>query len=242
MPESNSHSTARVAAIMPAAGSGTRFGGEHNKLFAMILGQPIWWRSFQQLASTPQISTVVIPINESDRPIFERDLESRQDILGISNCDIQLVRGGSERNESVVCGLNAIPDSDAFDLIAIHDAARPLVCPQDIESVINEASTSGAAILATPITGTVKRESQDRCETIDRRELWVAQTPQVFQVDLIRRAHARHRGRAATDDAQLVERMGHPVSLVRGRTDNLKITHPEDIFVAEAILAQKSQT
>ena len=126
--------------------------------------------------------------------------------------------------------------------MAIHDAARPLVRPADLAAVFAAAGQTGAAMLATPVPGTLKegRLEGGGCLTVDRRELWLALTPQVFRVGLLKQAYGKHNGRPATDDAQLVERMGHDVTIVQGSADNLKVTYPEDLHVAEAILAMQA--
>jgi 2-C-methyl-D-erythritol 4-phosphate cytidylyltransferase len=155
---------------------------------------------------------------------------------------VELVTGGAERTESVQAALQAVVTDASIEWIAVHDAARPLLRDDDLDALFQAVSISGAAILASPVSGTVKRDlgGQQGCATIDRRDLWIALTPQVFRVGLLNQAYQKHNGRSATDDAQLVERMGHHVTLVRGSADNLKITFPEDLLVAEAILASQS--
>ena len=125
--------------------------------------------------------------------------------------------------------------------VAIHDAARPLVPAGDLADVLGEAFRSGAAILAAPLRGTIKLGSDQGkvARTVDRSRMWEALTPQVFRLELWKSAHRRWRGRPVTDDAELVERSGFEVSLVPGSAENLKITHPEDLVLAEAILARR---
>ena len=154
---------------------------------------------------------------------------------------IELVGGGKERTDSVQAGLNLLAGDESVKCVAIHDAARPLVTAADLTEVFAVAREKNAAILACPVPGTVKRgmADGDRCQTVDRRDLWIALTPQVFQVGLLSEAYQKHNGRPATDDAQLVERIGHNVALGPGSADNLKITYPEDLLVAEAILTRQ---
>jgi 2-C-methyl-D-erythritol 4-phosphate cytidylyltransferase len=225
-----------IAAIMPAAGSGRRFGNVRNKLFSTLAGRPLWYHSAARLAASDQIGRIVMPIAPPDRETFATEYQSLVDELGI-----ELVEGGSQRTDSVLSGLETIGEDAAIKWIAVHDAARPLVSSEDLSRVFAAAAQTDAAILAMPVPGTVKRDLSDAasCETVDRRDLWIALTPQVFAVGLLRRAYQRHRGRGATDDAQLVERIGHPVTLVRGSADNIKITHPEDLALAAAILARQ---
>lgn len=225
-----------IAVIMPAAGSGRRFGGEENKLFALLADQPIWLRSAERIRDHGRVARLVMPVSPADRPRFEREFEDPIRRLGL-----ELVDGGEQRTESVQAGFVAVADDHKIDLIAIHDAARPLVRIEDLDAVFSKADQTGAAILATPVTATVKQtlDAGVSCQTIDRSTLWLAQTPQVFRVAVLRQAYAKHRGRPATDDAELVQRIGTDVALVLGSPDNIKITHPGDLVVAEAIL--KSQ-
>ncbi len=176
-------------------------------------------------------------ISEADRDLF-----TGRDAALVDQYRVELVTGGAERTDSVRSALQAVAADASIEWVAVHDAARPLVGDDDLQAVFQAAAISDAAILATPVAGTVKRDLGDQraCETVDRRDLWIALTPQVFRVGLLNRAYQKHNGRSATDDAQLVERLGHDVALVRGSADNLKITFPEDLLVAEAILARQS--
>lgn len=230
---------ANVAVVLPAAGSGRRFGGSENKLFAALVGEPIWVRAARRLRAHHRVRRIVMPVSGTDRSRFERDFAEPLDQL-----DIQLVVGGVERTDSVWAGLTAVENDHDVDLIAVHDAARPLVRTADLDAVFAKADETGAAILATPVNATVK-QSFDRgrsCRTLDRSTLWLAQTPQVFRIEVLVDAYRKHRGRPATDDAELVQRIGISVALVHGAADNLKITHPEDLVVAEAILKSQNES
>ena len=223
----------KVAVIMPAAGRGRRFERDENKLFALLDGKPIWLQTVLRLRSNQRVGPIVMPISEADEGYFR---EGYQDQL--QQLDVRLVAGGQERIDSVQNGLQALTDWPEHDLVAIHDAARPLVRAADLDRVFDRATQCGAAILAVPVTATVKRSSDggNSCRTVDRSELSLAATPQVFRLKLLREAYQRHRGRPATDDAQLVARCGHDVALVDGASDNLKVTLPTDLVIAEAIL------
>lgn len=226
-----------VAAILPAAGSGKRFGSHRNKLFAMLAGKPLWTHSVARLSARPEIGRIVMAVASDDRELFlGRDGEF------IDRYGVELVEGGVERTDSVQAALQFVESDSSVQWVAVHDAARPLVGRPDLESLFTAVATSDAAILATPVAGTIKRNlgNQIDCETVDRRDLWIALTPQVFRIGLLTQAYRKHNGRAATDDAQLVERLGYDVQLVRGSADNLKITFPEDLLIAEAILASQS--
>jgi 2-C-methyl-D-erythritol 4-phosphate cytidylyltransferase len=226
-----------IAAILPAAGNGQRFGSEQNKLFAMLARRPLWSHAVARLASRREVGRIVMAVSERDRVVF-----SGRDGALLKQFGVELVLGGAERTDSVKAGLNAVASDKSIEWVAVHDAARPLVTDGDLTAVFEGAAMSGAAILATPVAGTIKRDlgGQGRSETVDRRDMWIALTPQVFRVGLLSEAYQKHNGRSATDDAQLVERLGHAVALVRGSADNLKITYPEDLLVAEAILARQT--
>ncbi|TWT54181.1 2-C-methyl-D-erythritol 4-phosphate cytidylyltransferase [Rubripirellula amarantea] len=219
-----------VAVIIPAAGSGQRFGATTNKLFALLDGQPLWLHSVRRLRQNPMVGSIVMAVSDQDRVHFENDHAA-----DLRTYEVQLVRGGTERSDSVQSALGYLADAKER-LVAVHDAARPLIRQRDLDAVFTAANQTGAAILTVPVSGTVRRDLGERTETVDRRHLHIALTPQVFEAGLLRSAYAKHNGRPATDDAELVERCGHPVTLVCGGTDNLKITYPEDLIVAEAIL------
>jgi 2-C-methyl-D-erythritol 4-phosphate cytidylyltransferase len=149
-----------------------------------------------------------------------------------------VVPGGKERSDSIVNALEQVrPD---VDFVAVHDAARPCLATEWIDNVFAAAEKTGAAILAIPVASTLKRVGRDRCvaETIARTDLWEAQTPQVFRRQLLIDAYARRGGKPATDDAELVERLGQPVAIVTGSPVNLKITTRDDLqFAAQALKA-----
>ncbi|EMI16364.1 2-C-methyl-D-erythritol 4-phosphate cytidylyltransferase [Rhodopirellula maiorica SM1] len=234
-PHQTKLTTGCIAAVLPAAGSGQRFGSDRNKLFAMLGGKPIWFHAASRLAARPEVGRIMMAISEGDEADFRGPFAELVNELGI-----ELVRGGDQRSDSVRAGLDAIANDKSIEFIAIHDAARPLVCDADLAAVFAKVAETGAAILAAPVTATLKRQLDDgnASLTVDRSELYTALTPQVFRVDVLRCGYDRHRGRPATDDAQLVERTGYRVALVHGSADNIKITHPEDLRIAEAILAR----
>lgn len=235
----------KITAILPAAGSGRRFGAESNKLFANLAGRPLWTHAVDRLSEHTQVEKIIVAVSPEDRDRFDQQLHLLQ-----HPGRVEFATGGKERSDTVSSAIKSIAVSDenaSSHLVAIHDAARPLVNHDDLTAVFAKAAETGAAILANPVTGTLKRQKhvtrgkETGCETVDREGMWVAQTPQVFRLDWIRQAYANHRGRAATDDAQLVERLGHSVAIATGAADNLKITYPEDLLVAEARLAASSK-
>ena len=225
-----------VAVILPAAGSGSRFGSHQNKLFATLGDQPLWFHAARRLRECSLVGRIVMPVSAEDQSVFNGEYADK-----IEELNLQVVLGGAERTDSVQMGLETLKGDDSVALVAIHDAARPLVLAADLLAVFASAWQTGAAILATPMTGTVKRSSNLQSTiTVDRRQLWIALTPQVFRIERLREAYRKYRGRPATDDAELVERIGHPVAIVKGSADNIKITLPEDLIIAEAILAKQN--
>ena len=229
---------AKVAVIVPAGGSGRRFGGQENKLFASLAGKPVWIHTLERLRAHRRVAEIVMAVSNEDRNRFESEF-----IEDLNRLSIQLVEGGKERTESVQSGVDFLADESGHILVAIHDAARPLIRRRDLDAVFERADKTGAAILASPVAATVKQsfDQGDSCSTVDRSTLWLAQTPQVFRLDLLRRAYGKHRGRPATDDAELVSRLGIDVALVRGSDDNFKITHPGDLNMAAAILQSQTE-
>jgi len=215
----------RVAVVIPAGGSGTRMGGRLPKQFLKIRGEPILVATVRRFVSHPSVDLVVVAAPASHLTRTRRLLRplSRRTTLTV-------VEGGAERQESVWRALQAIPEAVA--IVLVHDAVRPFVTRGLVDEVLRATIETGAAICARPIAETVKRVAEGFVrETLDRRSLWLVQTPQGFRAGLLREAHekARRDGVVGTDDAMLVERLGQPVGVVPGIADNVKITTPEDL-------------
>jgi len=223
---------AKVAVILPAAGRSTRFRDKHyKKPFAPLAGRAVWLHSAERFLNRDDVVQTILVIAPEDREDFNFRFSANVTILGI-----QLVDGGQERTDSVANALARVkPEAD---LVCIHDAARPCLADEWIDAVFAAAEKTGAAILAIPVGGTLKRVGQDHVieETVSRGGLWEAQTPQVFRRDLIMEGYAKRGGFQATDDAQLVERLGKKVTVVPGSPVNLKITTKEDLRLAEQAL------
>ncbi len=224
-------------AIIAAAGQGTRMGGTQAKQFREIAGAPIivhTLRRFEECASIGEI-IVVVPSSESAAFLV---LTAKHHLSKVR----RVVPGGATRTESIWRGLQAVRSTTA-EIIAVHDAVRPFVTPDEIDQTMRAAEASGAAILAQPATDTIK-EVQDGhvTRTFDRSSLWHAQTPQCFRYDLLRRAyeHALTRNTPATDDSTLVEQLGVTITIVEGSARNIKITRPEDWMLAEILTKQMS--
>jgi 2-C-methyl-D-erythritol 4-phosphate cytidylyltransferase len=225
-----------VTAIVPAAGSGARFGAAVPKQYLPLAGVPILVWTLRALAASGRIDCVVLvtpPGHEAD---------CRADILQPHGLTVdRLLPGGADRQASVCAGLGGAPVDT--DLVLVHDGARPLVTPEIVGAAVQAAATDGAAAVAIPVTDTIKVADGDSCvvETLPRGRLWAAQTPQAFRAAWLREAHERalRDGFRGTDDSVLVERLGYPVRLVLGSPENLKVTTMADLARAEQILRSR---
>jgi len=214
-----------VAVVIPAGGVGSRLGARTPKQFLRLGTMPILAATVRHFARHPAVRAVVVAAPE---PWVARAGR----ILGrvVTHTPLTVVAGGRTRQDSVWLALQAAPED--VEIIVVHDAVRPMITRRLVDTVVRAAAAEGAAICALPLTETVKRVRAERVEaTLDRSELWAVQTPQAFRADLLREAHekARRDGVVGTDDAMLVERLGHPVRVVRGLAENVKITTPEDL-------------
>ncbi|MCL6558299.1 MAG: 2-C-methyl-D-erythritol 4-phosphate cytidylyltransferase [Firmicutes bacterium] len=227
----------RIMAVVPAAGQGGRMGTETRKQFLPLAGIPVLGHVLRVFEESPFIQGVVISAAPDELEYCREQVVLRLGFKKVS----AVVPGGKERQDSVYNGLLAL--SSDTDIVVIHDGARPLLTAGDLAAVTEAVRIHGAATLAVPVKDTVKvaGESGFVYETLPRGRLWLTQTPQAFNYRLLLDAHhrAREAGRAGTDDAGLVETAGHPVKLVMGSYENIKITTPEDLVVAEAILESR---
>ncbi len=220
---------AKVSVIVAAAGAGKRFGGRQNKIFERIKGQPVFIRTLELFTSRDDVCQIQLVVSAEDMPAMKERFGGNLGFMGVA-----LVQGGAQRSDSVRNALaNVAADAE---LVCVHDAVRPCVSPLWVDAVFAQAQKSGAAILAYPVHGTVKKVGQGNVvtSTLPREELWEAQTPQVFRKELLVKAYAG--GQAATDDAALVEAAGQPVTVVVGDPRNIKITTPGDLAAAEAVI------
>ena len=218
-----------VSVILPAAGAGTRFAAPANKIFQLLAGREIFLRTIDVLAARPDVGQIILVLSAEDLDTVEQRYGEPLAAAGVS-----LVLGAAARHQSVRNALARVDQAAA--LVCVHDAVRPCVTAADIDAVFAAARRTGAAILAQPVHGTVKRAGPDGLieQTVCREGLWQAQTPQVFDKDLLLRAYDRQVD-GATDDAQVVEAAGHQVTIVPGLATNIKITTPTDLALAEAI-------
>ena len=215
----------RIAVAIPAGGIGARFGSHTPKQFLTIQRVPVVTKTVGWFARYPGVASIAVAAPEAH---VER---TRRALAALARrVPLVIVPGGPTRQDSVWLAMQTMPDD--VEIVVVHDAVRPLITPDLIASVVRAAAEHGAAICALPIAETVKRVRNEVVEaTLDRSELWAVQTPQAFRAALLREAHekARRDGVVGTDDAMLVERLGHAVRVVRGRAENVKITTPEDL-------------
>ena len=230
--------TMKVGAIIAAAGAGRRMKADRPKQFLVLEGLPILVLTLRKFDASPLIDHVVIasPHEAMD------EVRQMVDQAGLTK-PVTAIAGGERRQDSVASALKHLaPDTD---LVAVHDGVRPFVSLEEISAVIAEADRSGAAILAVPVTDTVKEVEGDEVKSTLRRErLVLVQTPQVFRTSVLIQAfdEARRDGYYGTDEASLVERIGHTVTLVHGSEWNIKITRPSDLTLARFFLEEERAT
>jgi 2-C-methyl-D-erythritol 4-phosphate cytidylyltransferase len=227
---------AKFAVIVAAAGKAERFGGAEKKTMAKLDGRPVFLRSVEHFINREDVVQTILAVAPEDLEEVKKRYGANLGFMGA-----QLVAGAERRCETVAAALQTVKDEAEF--VAVHDAARPCVTEAMIDAVFAEAAKSRAAILATPLVGTIKRASDAGVidATVPRTQLYEAQTPQVFARDLMQDVYSRleELGTDVTDDAELCERAGHPVTIVKSDGTNLKITTRADMTLAQAILKSR---
>lgn len=221
-----------AAAIIVAAGRGTRLGAP-DKILLPLAGTPLLAHSVAAAEAADTVADIIIVAGMHTKATIEQ-LMARSNWRKVRHVAL----GGERRQDSVEAGLRLIPDD--IDVVAVHDGARPLATAEMFDACIRAAARAGAAITAIPVTDTLKRVV-DNCivETVPRAHLWAAQTPQAFRTQVLRDAFAYATAHhiEVTDEAGLLEALGVAVEVVAGSSSNLKITRPEDLSIAEALLA-----
>jgi 2-C-methyl-D-erythritol 4-phosphate cytidylyltransferase len=227
-------------ALIPAAGSGTRLSKKQPKQYAKLAGKPMLWHAVRAVC-VPPVESVFVVLAPGDKMFARHDWRAFKGKLEPLYC------GGETRRDSVYNGLvAAMAGVDADDWVLVHDAARPCLPKKDLRNLIQECEKDEiGGILALPVAETVKRTAKDEAgaqrvaSTEDRAQLWLAQTPQMFRAGLL--AHALRAAKGlVTDEASAVEQMGLRPRLVAGSRENLKVTWPEDLAIAEAILGRRA--
>jgi 2-C-methyl-D-erythritol 4-phosphate cytidylyltransferase len=220
--------------LIPAAGSGRRLAADAPKQYAELAGRTMLWHAIRAVC-VPPVQTVFVVLAPDDERFAQEDWDAFEGRVEPLYC------GGASRRDSVYNGLMASSDEVlADDWVLVHDAARPCLPPQDLKTLVSECENDDiGGILAIPIAETVKRALQDRiARTEDRKPLWLAQTPQMFRAGLLLQALQRARG-TVTDEASAVEQMGLKPKIVAGSRENIKVTWPEDLAMAESILQRR---
>ena len=230
------------AVILPAAGKSSRFGGggaaavlglgaPKKKTFQELNGRAVWLRAIEPFVNRADVVQRIVALSAEDLEWFKDKYRAN-----LAFMDLMLIEGGTERADTVERALSQVRAD--IDFIAVHDAARPLLATEWIDAVFRAAEKTGAAIPGTPISSTLKLVAPDGriVKTVPRDGLWAAQTPQVFRRQLLLDAYAQRGDFQPTDEAQLVERLGHPVTVVECSPMNLKITSQEDMRMAQALV------
>jgi 2-C-methyl-D-erythritol 4-phosphate cytidylyltransferase len=219
--------TEHVTAVIVAAGKGTRMGPNVDKMFLEIAGKPVVAHTWQRFAATKCIDEIILVVRDG----MQSEFEKLADTFSLNKKTFRLVAGGKERQDSVWNGLEAV--SPETEIVAIQDAARPCTSEGLIEATISAARETGAAVAAQAITDTIKESGDGKIieRTLDRSRLWAVQTPQTFQVQVLKRAlgEVRKRGFLVTDDTAACDLIGQPVRLVVTPQPNPKVTRPEDL-------------
>jgi 2-C-methyl-D-erythritol 4-phosphate cytidylyltransferase len=226
--------------LIPAAGSGARLPGGRPKQYAALAGRPMLWHALRAVC-VPPVEKVFVVLAPDDGEFAQQDWSEFEGRIGPLYC------GGRLRRESVYNGLIASRDAwDADDWMLVHDAARPCLPLADLRTLISEGSNDAiGAILAVPAADTLKKAARDEAggqrvqSTEDRTQIWLAQTPQMFRAGLLVQALQRARGEV-TDESSAIEQLGLRPRLVAGSRENIKVTWPEDLAMAESILRRRA--
>ncbi|PAB57545.1 2-C-methyl-D-erythritol 4-phosphate cytidylyltransferase [Anaeromicrobium sediminis] len=224
-------------AIILAAGKGSRMKAQLNKQYLILKEKPILAHTISVFEESPLIDEIILVISEFEHDLCKNKILDKYKFKKVK----KIVSGGKERQHSVLKGINAV--NEKTDIVLIHDGARPLLTKNVIKKCVDSAKEYGAASVGVPIKETIKIMGKDKFVkyTPKRENVWVTQTPQAFSIEVIKRAHevAIEQEILGTDDAMLVEHMGGDVKMVEGDYENIKITTPDDLITAEAILAHK---
>jgi 2-C-methyl-D-erythritol 4-phosphate cytidylyltransferase len=223
-------------ALVLAAGKGLRLGGDKEKALMPLLGKPLLWWTLSVFEAIRRIEAVIVVVPPGREQECHDKIVERYKISKAS-----IATGGAERQDSLLKGFARI--EEPCNVVVVHDGARPLITQSTVENAMDAAKQHGAAVVAVPAKDTVKIGDERGLveQTLDRNRLWLAQTPQAYAYPVIQEAlfAAQHDGVYATDESALVERINKPVRIVPGSYENIKITTPEDVVLAEALLNRR---
>lgn len=233
----------KVVAIIAAAGLGTRMQQDTPKTYLELAGKPILIHTLEVFEKVPEVHEVLVVVHPEDLEFCQEEVVDHYSLKKV----LRLIPGGKERQDSVYNAMKFLrKEEDDLDVVLVHDGVRPLVDPAHVAQVVAAARRHGGAILGVPCQDTLKKVNSrgEVAATVDRQKLWQVQTPQAFRAALLWRAFqgAMERGFYATDEAALVEALGETVVMVPGSPLNLKITTPDDLKMAEAILASRQKS
>src|SRR5213075_2342225 len=225
----------KVGAIIAAAGFGRRMKADRPKQFLVLNGSPIIIHTIRRFDASALIDYIIVTAPRES-------VEELRELVKTASFHktVLVVEGGERRQDSVAAGLEHL--QPGTEIVAVHDGVRPFVSVEDIESVVRQAERTGAAILGVPIVDTVKQAEKEFVEsTLTREHLVLAQTPQAFRIEILKEAFesAAKDEYYGTDESSLVEKLGHPVAIVRGSERNIKITRPSDLTLAHAFLEEE---
>lgn len=223
----------KITAIIPAAGSGTRYSSDKNKLFENLSGTPVIVHTLKKISAVKEINNIIICTSVD----LIEEIKQLVSDFNFTKAD-NIILGGKTRQESVFLGLQEAKKLNP-DFILIHDGARPLISEEIIKNSIDSAVKNGASVVAVPSKDTIKRvnaQTNQIIETLNREELWNIQTPQVFKFKEILEAHEKFKGQDFTDDAALLEELKIPVNIITGSYKNIKITTTEDLQIAQVLI------
>jgi len=225
----------KTVAIIPAAGSGIRMGGDQAKQFVEIESKPLLAVTLEPFQTCPAVNAIILVVPPKDVDYCRKEIVERFNLQKIKD----VVPGGTRRQDSVRFGIEAAGKN--YDLVLIHDGVRPAIDEEFIQCVIDTAKTHRAVITALPAKETVKKVDSDGyvVKTYARKQIWLVQTPQVFRYEDIEAAHQkaiREKWDTATDDSALIERLGIPVTVVEGSEKNIKVTTRHDLELIRFML------
>jgi 2-C-methyl-D-erythritol 4-phosphate cytidylyltransferase len=227
-----------VSVIIAAAGMSNRMGSKINKQFIVIDNKPILAQTIEKFESCKYVDEIIVVSKEQEVEYCRKEIVRKYGYRKVTN----IIKGGKERQDSIYNGIMAL--NERTDIVLTHDGARPFVRMESIISGIEGALEHGACVIGVPLKDTIKviEDNNQVHHTPNRALLWAAQTPQCFQIDLLKEGYeyAISEGILGTDDSSLVEKKGYPVKMIMGTYDNIKITTPEDLVVAESIVKDKT--